>query len=202
MTWLPTTSARPLLCTPPRPSLTSFRRKPASSVPGMGMNYQSERRLPEVVTTTVVKPKARPGDWRAGRRVNQRDDRTNRNGQRGLMRAMSVLENTKSDDHRKAHGVQSGGPARKFMHLTRGDLRAERRAEVSRSHSSEEGRESGWSEGRKAQRDRLAAGLWRPPERCLTGREQETAAGEEPAGGFRRASRPGAAGRRQVEGCE
>ena len=28
------------------------------SVPGMGMDLQPERRLPEVVTTTVVKPKA------------------------------------------------------------------------------------------------------------------------------------------------
>jgi hypothetical protein len=27
-------------------------------VPGMGMDLQPERRLPEVVTTTVVKPKA------------------------------------------------------------------------------------------------------------------------------------------------
>ena len=27
------------------------------SVPGMGMDLQPERRLPEVVTTTVVKPK-------------------------------------------------------------------------------------------------------------------------------------------------
>ena len=117
----------------------------------MGMDLQSEKRLPEVVTTTVVKPKARVGDCRAGRRVNRRDDRTNRNGQRGQARAMSVLGTTKSDRHRKARGVESDGPARQSMHLTRGDLPVERRAEVSRSHSSDEGRESGWSEGLKAQ---------------------------------------------------
>ena len=117
----------------------------------MGMDLQSEKRLPEVVTTTVVKPKARAGDRRAGRRVNRRDDRTNRNGQRGQARAMSVLGTTKSDRHRKARGVESDGAARQSMHLIRGDLPVERRAEVSRSHSSDEGRESGWSEGLKAQ---------------------------------------------------
>ena len=123
----------------------------APRVPGMGMDLQSEKRLPEVVTTTVVKPKVRAGDRRAGRRVNRRDDRTNRNGQRGQARAMSVLGTTKSDRHRKARGVESDGPARQSMHLTRGDLPVERRAEVSRGHSSDEGRESGWSEGPKAQ---------------------------------------------------
>ena len=144
-----------------RPQRRSARAttRVAPRVPGMGMDLQPERRLPERVTTTVVKPKARAGDCRAGRRVDRRDDRTNRNGQRGQARAMSVLGNTKSDRHRKARGVESGGAARESMHLTRGDLPVERRAEVSRGRSSEEGRESGWSEGPKAQRDRLAAGL-------------------------------------------
>jgi hypothetical protein len=36
--------------------------------------------------------------------------------------------------------VESGGPGRKFEHLTRGDLRCESGAEVSRGHSSEESR--------------------------------------------------------------
>ena len=48
---------------------------------------------------------------------------------------MSVLGNTKSDRHRKAHWVESDGPAREFMHLTRGDLPVERRAEVSRGRA-------------------------------------------------------------------
>ena len=63
------------------------------------------------------------------------------------------------------------------MHLTRGDLPVERRAEVSRSHSSDEGRESGWSEGQKAQETG-----WQPDSvaipSCLKGRP-ETAAGED-----------------------
>ena len=115
---------------------------------------------------------------------------------------MSVLGNTKSDRHRKAHWVESGGPARESMHLTRGDLPAERRAEVSRGRSSEEGRESGWSEGPKAQGDRLAAGLRSRPESRLTGRRQETVPAGEPTGGFRLASRPEAAGAGRAEGGE
>src|SRR5699024_9518344 len=51
---------------------------------------------------------------------------------------MSVLGTAKSDRHRKAHHVESGGTARKFWHLTRGDLCGESREEVSRGHSSEE----------------------------------------------------------------
>lgn len=68
------------------------------------------------------------------------------------MWAMSVRENAKSNCHRKTHRVESGGTGRKFMRLTRGDLDAEKRPGVSRGHSSEEGRESGWSEGSKNQR--------------------------------------------------
>ena len=167
---------------------------PSPRVPGMGMDLQPERRLPERVTTTVVKPKARAGDCRAGRRVDRRDDRTNRNGQRGQARAMSVLGNTKSDRHRKARGVESGGAARESMHLTRGDLPVERRAEVSRGRSSEEGRESGWSEGPKAQETG-----WQPdsvsPNQRLAGRRSD-GPGRGAAGGLRRSSRPEATGRR------
>ena len=165
----------------------------------MGMDLQPERRLPERVTTTLVKSKARAGDCRAGRRVDRRDDRTNRNGQRGQARAMSVLGNTKSDRHRKARGVESGGAARESMHLTRGDLPVERRAEVSRGRSSEEGRESGWSEGPKAQRDRLAAGLrvarpapGRPSTRWPRKRSRRWMPVVEPTGGDREA---------RAEGC-
>ena len=113
---------------------------------------------------------------------------------------MSVLGNTKSDRHRKAHRVESGGAARESMHPARGDPPVERRAEVSRGRSSEEGRESGWSEGPKAQGDRLAAGLRGRPE--LPEGRPETAAEGKPAGGFRLAGRPQAAGRARAEGCE
>ena len=51
---------------------------------------------------------------------------------------MSVLGNTKSKGHRKAHQVEPCGTGRKFMHLTRGGLCIERYPEVSRGHSSEE----------------------------------------------------------------
>ena len=66
------------------------------------------------------------------------------------MCAMSVLENAKSNRHRKAHEVESDGPARKFAHLTRGGLGVERQPEVSRGHSSEEaGRKIGRAKGRR-----------------------------------------------------
>ena len=154
------------------------------------------------MTTIVVKPKALAGDRRAGGRVNQRDDRTNRNGQRGRVRATSVLGNTKSNRHRKAHRVESGGTSRKSMHLTRGELSAERWAEVSRGHSSLEGRESGWSEGPKAQRDRLAAGLRSHSRSCPKGREHNAVADGGAAGGFRRTNQPRAARMGRVEGRE
>lgn len=51
---------------------------------------------------------------------------------------MSELGIAKSNSHRKTHHVESGGTARKFWHLTRGDLRGESREEVSRGRSSEE----------------------------------------------------------------
>jgi len=51
---------------------------------------------------------------------------------------MSVRGNTKSKGHRKAYLVEPCGTGRKFMHLTRGGLRVERLAGVSRGHSSEE----------------------------------------------------------------
>ena len=145
------------------------RACPAPSAPGMGVDLQPERRLSRRVTRIVVKPKAPAGDRRAGGRVNRRDDRTNRNGQRGRVRAMSVLGTTKSNRHRKAHQVESGGTARKSTHPARGGLPTERWAGVSRGHSSEEGRESGWSEGPKARRDfadsRTLEPLQKSPER-------------------------------------
>lgn len=71
------------------------------------------------------------------------------------VRAMSVLGNAKSDSHRKTHQVESDGPGRKFMHLTRGDLRRESGGGVSRGHSSEEARgNAGRAKGRRTKRER------------------------------------------------
>lgn len=72
------------------------------------------------------------------------------------MRAMSVLESAKSNRHRKTHRVDPDGTGRKFMHLTRGGLLRESAGEVSRGHSSAEGRESGWSEGPKNQQKAIS----------------------------------------------
>lgn len=83
-------------------------------------------------------------------RSTQRHDRTNRNRQRGLMWAMSVRSNAKSDSHRKTHGVEPDGTGRKHWHLTRGDLRPERAGEVSKVRSSEESRRK--AAGAKGQR--------------------------------------------------
>ena len=78
-----------------------------------------------------------------------------RTGQRGNARAMSVLRNAKSDNHRKTRAVEPGGTGRKFMHLTRGGLPDERRGEVSRGRSSEESR--GNPEGAKGRRTKERA---------------------------------------------
>jgi hypothetical protein len=73
-----------------------------------------------------------------------------RTAQRGRTRAMSVLRNAKSNQHRKTRTVEAGGTGRKFMHLTRGGLPDERKGEVSRGRSSEESR--GNPEGAKGRR--------------------------------------------------
>ena len=85
----------------------------------------------------------------------QRDGRRNTNGQRGSVRAMSVLGNAKSKSHRKTYEVEPGDTARKFTHLTRGDLFRESGGEVSRGRSSEESR--GNPEGAKGRRTKRQA---------------------------------------------
>ena len=76
------------------------------------------------------------------------------------MRAMSVLGSAKSERHRKTHGVESDGPARKFTHLTRGGLPVERWAGVSRGHSSEEARRKlGGAKGRRTSSRRSTSRL-------------------------------------------
>ncbi len=66
------------------------------------------------------------------------------------MWAISVLGNAKSNCHRKTHAVELGGAGRKYMHLTRGELRSERAGEVSRVRSSEDARrKAGGAKGRR-----------------------------------------------------
>src|SRR5690606_2548779 len=75
-----------------------------------------------------------------------------RTGSEAAMRAMSVLENAKSNRHQKTHRVEPDGTGRKFTHLTRGDLWRESAGEVSRGRSSEEARgNSGRAKGRRSQ---------------------------------------------------
>ena len=67
---------------------------------------------------------------------------------------MSVLGNTKSNSHRKAHQVEPCGTGQKFMYLTRGGLLVERQAGVSRGHSSEEAHGNmGRAKGRRTKRE-------------------------------------------------
>ena len=86
--------------------------------------------------------------------MDQRHDRRNTNGQRGRVRAMSVLGNAKSNRHRKTYPVEPGGTGREYMFLlgeawrvragqesaeavvvmTPAQRRAERRAEESREN--------------------------------------------------------------------
>ena len=78
-----------------------------------------------------------------------------RTGSEAEMRAMSVLENAKSNRHRKTHQVKPGDTGRKFAHLTRGGLSGENRAGVSRDHSSEDAPGNrGVAKGRREQRRR------------------------------------------------
>ena len=119
------------------------------------------------------------------------------------MRAISMLENAKSNRHRKTHQVEPGGtgPKRMFMHLTRGDLRRESGGEVSRGRSSEEARrKAGGAKGRRTTERATKTGL------CCTGKElsetrrerQLSAAsplGEREASGWIAASEAGADGK-------
>lgn len=66
------------------------------------------------------------------------------------MWAMSVLGNTKSNCHRKTHGVEPDGTGRMFMHLTWGGLPREIEGGVSRGHSSAEAiRKDGGAKGQR-----------------------------------------------------
>ena len=116
-----------------------------------------------------------------------------RTGSEAAMRAMSVLANAKSNRHEKTHQVEPDGTGRKYTHLTRGGLRRESAAGVSRGRSSEEPRvTAGGAKGRRvrARRDRRTAPsvrARRAPKR--TGRDNH---GRHPVGRFRS---------RRVESC-
>ena len=77
-----------------------------------------------------------------------------RTGSEAAMRAMSMLENAKSNCHRKTHRVEPDGAGRKFMHLTRGELPCESRGAVSRGRRSEDRRVT--AAGAKGRRNRKA----------------------------------------------
>jgi hypothetical protein len=136
-----------------------------------------------------------------------------RTGSEAEMRAMSVLENAKSNRHRKTHLVEPDGPGRKFMHLTRGDLPRESAGAVSKGRSSEEGR--GNPDVAKGRRDRKAQSIqrlrrWRR-EVIRNRRGMATAAvsapGERPAPGWIPRGQPAAGGkpragrRKEVNRC-
>ena len=90
-----------------------------------------------------------------------------RTGSEAARRAMSMLENAKSNCHRKTHRVEPDGTGRKFMHLTRGDLWRESVGEVSRGRSSEDARvTAGRAKGRRNSTARSTEGL-RPPWRAV-----------------------------------
>ena len=67
----------------------------------------------------------RPQGTRTEGSDKQRHDRRNTNRQRGRLRAMSVLVDTKSNRHRKTQKVEPDGTGRKFEHLTRGELQGQ-----------------------------------------------------------------------------
>ena len=109
---------------------------------------------------------------------------------------MSVLGNTKSNRHQKTYQVEPCGTGRKFMHLTRGGLRVERLAGVSRSHSSEEANGNiGRAKGGRTKREQSTSHL--AVRRRVGGRNNQglaTAAvslidSDEQAGGFLQCAR-------------
>lgn len=134
-----------------------------------------------------------------------------RTEQRGMARAMSVLGNAKSNQHRKTRNVEPGGTGRKFMHLTRGDLRRESCGEVSRGRSSEEiRRKAEGAKGRRTTERATKTGLRKPGGKASeTRRERQlrqlpglasagSAAGL-PCGKRERVSSPGTRERRRQE---
>ncbi len=103
----------------------------------MGLNSQHERKLSELMRATVAEPQVRGREAQDERSGMQTYDRRNTNWQRGRVRAASVLANAKPKAHQDASS-RARRHVGKVQALTRGDLPAERRGEVSRGRSSEE----------------------------------------------------------------
>ena len=127
-----------------------------------------------------------------------------RTGREAAMRAMSVRENAKSNCHRKTHRVEPDGAGRKFMHLTRGGLRRESVAEVSRGRSSADARlTAGRAKGRRNRKARSTEGL-RPQWRAVLRNQRGVAtaaassSGAKPAPGWTLRSGPSAGGKPRV----
>jgi hypothetical protein len=109
-----------------------------------------------------------------------------RTGSEAAMRAMSVRENAKSNCHRKTHRVEPDGAGRKFMHLTRGGLRRESAAEVSRGHSSEDARvTAGRAKGRRNRTARSTQRLRSPWRAVLRNRRGVATTAASPPGAKR-----------------
>ena len=80
-----------------------------------------------------------------------------RTGGEAAMRAMSVLENAKSNGHRKTHRAEPDGTGRKFAHPPRADPSRESGGAVGRSRSREESRANpGGAKGRRMRRAKQA----------------------------------------------
>ena len=122
---------------------------------------------PKAETAKVAEPQPGRREALGERSGRQRDSRRNTNRPRGRARAMSVLENAKSHRLRKPCAVEPDDLARKFTHLTRGDLPCASRGEVSRGHSSEDaGRKARRAKGRRTQETRvLPSAPWSRPKR-------------------------------------
>ena len=117
---------------------------------------------PRAVRARVAEPQLGSREATGERSGRRRDSRRNTNWQRGRGRAMSVLENAKSNPHRKTSEVEPDDLARGFTHLTRGDLRRESVGGVSRGRSSEDaGRKAGRAKARRTKERASASGLWR-----------------------------------------
>jgi hypothetical protein len=127
-----------------------------------------------------------------------------RTGSEAAMRAMSMLENAKSNRHRKTHRVEPDGAGRKFMHLTRGELPCESRGAVSRGRSGEDRRVT--AAGAKGRRNSTARSTerLRPSWRAVLRNRQgvataaASASGAKPAPGWMPRSGPSAGGQPRV----
>jgi hypothetical protein len=92
--------------------------------------------ISELVRATVAEPKPDTARYSGERRARQTCDHRNTNVQRGRLRAARVLGNSKPNPHNDA-ASRGRWNARKVQALTRGGLRFERGAEVSRGRSSD-----------------------------------------------------------------